>query len=71
MTSYLAHFERWLDGQIQFGVDLDKPTEFLERYAKDHHVSGTLSHPYSTMPAECTARELKAAIKLMRGSSGD
>lgn len=71
MASYLTQFEKWLDGQIQFGADPDKPTEFLGRYAKDHHVSGTLSCLFSSLPAECSARELKIAIRLMRETKSD
>ena len=36
MVLTVAHFERRLDGQIAFGIDLDRETDFFGRYLREH-----------------------------------
>lgn len=68
MQITLDQLERWLDGQIAFGIKLHQDTPFLERFladAKRREPDATLDPAIVSLGrymTSCTAVELKRAI---------
>lgn len=65
MLLTLDHFERWLEGQIAFGIELCTDTRFSECYLQQHpadYVDPALNALFTRYPC-CTARDLQDAIQ--------
>ncbi len=62
----LEHFERWLEGQVAFGIDLTKPTRFYDNYLAQHSTMNPcdrMRRMAERTPREVTAPVLKMAIE--------
>lgn len=65
----IEHFERWLAGQITFGVDISKQGDYLGRYLAQHagcRRSEPLRYLGARCPAPCTPGELMDWIRVIK-----
>src|SRR5690349_19016449 len=63
--SGLRHFEEWLKGQIQFGIDPERSSYFFDRYEFNFAIEDEAQILKSWFAQPVTAGELLAGIALL------